>query len=265
MRHILSLRRHQEAKVVGIFLLAVVLVSGMSSYPAAADTVPVHILRVDGVILPEMVDYFDAGIKKAEEANAAVCIIELNTPGGLLEASGQIVSRIMGADVPIVVYVSPVGAWAAGAGTYITLAAHLAVMAPGTIMGCARPDTNGLTVELYAEWMETIAEERGRDIEQARLAVTQCKSFSDTEALEYNLIDLRSQNLADLISQINGWQVLVSGEEVTIDTTDYVLVKHRSFRKPVNWAVIGGIIAGAVAVAGGLSVLLLRRRRTSAA
>jgi len=271
MKHILSLRRHQEVKVVGIFLLAVVLVLGLSSYPAAADTVPVHILRVDGVILPETVDYVDAGVTKAEEANAAVCIIELNTPGGLLDASAKIVSRIMDAKVPIVVYVSPVRAWGADAGTYITLAAHVAAMAPGTVIGAATPSAGGdltedewlLMIELTAKWMEAIAEQRGRNIEEARLTVTQAKSFSHTEALELNLIDLTAESLEDLVSQINGWRVLVSGEEVNIDTTDYVLVRHRSFRTPVNWALIGGVV-GAVAVVVGLAVLLLRRRRTSA-
>jgi membrane-bound serine protease (ClpP class) len=76
-------------------------------------------------------------------------------------------------------------------------------------------------VEFSAKWMETIAEERGRNIEEARLAVTQSKSFRDTEALEYNLIDLRAANLDDLVEQIDGWTVVVKGKEVTIDTTDY--------------------------------------------
>jgi len=134
--------------------------------------------------------------------------------------------------VPIVVYVSPKGAWAATAGTFITVSAHIAAMTPGTTIGAAHPVSAGgeeisedqmkKIVEFSAKWMKTIAEERGRNMEEAELAVTESKSFTDVDALEYNLIDLRAENLESLISQINGWKVtLASGEEVIIDTTDY--------------------------------------------
>ncbi|TET41087.1 MAG: nodulation protein NfeD, partial [Dehalococcoidia bacterium] len=163
---------------------------------------------------------------------SVACIIELNTPGGLLDSTERIVQKIMNADVPIVVYVSPKGAWAASAGTFITLSAHIAAMTPGTTIGAAHPVAAGgqeipedqmkKIVEFSAKWLETIAEERGRNVEEARLAVTESKSFRDSEALEYNLIDLRADNLESLISQINGWEVtLANGEVVTIDTTGY--------------------------------------------
>jgi membrane-bound serine protease (ClpP class) len=134
--------------------------------------------------------------------------------------------------VPIVVYVSPKGAWAASAGTFITLSAHIAAMTPGTTIGAAHPVSAGgeeipedqmkKIVEFSAKWMRTIAEDRGRNIEEAELAVTQSKSFTDVDALENNLVDLRAENLADLISQINGWNVtLAGGQEVILDTTNY--------------------------------------------
>jgi membrane-bound serine protease (ClpP class) len=199
---------------------------------AAASPTTVEVLTVDGTIVPVIADYIDRGISQAEKDGATVCIIELDTPGGLLDSTDKIVKKIMNADVPIVVYVSPKGAWAASAGTFITLSAHIAAMTPGTTIGAAHPVAAGgeeipedqmkKIVEFSAKWMRTIAEERGRNMEQAELAVTESKSFTDVTALEYNLINLRAGNLESLISQINGWKVtLASGEEVTIDTTSY--------------------------------------------
>ena len=221
-----------------IFFLALLVISvaaGLGgSLIAAASSTTVEVLTVDGTIVPVIADYIDRGISQAEENGATVCIIELNTPGGLLDSTEKIVLKIMNAGVPIVVYVSPKGAWAASAGTFITLSAHIAAMTPGTTMGAAHPVAAGgeeipeeqmkKIVEFSAKWMRTIAEERGRNMEEAELAVTQSKSFTDVDALEYNLIDLRAESLESLISQINGWKVtLAGGEEVIIDTTDYVL------------------------------------------
>jgi len=214
-------------------LLMLSIVGGLGgSIIATANQSTVHILTVDGIIVPVVADYIDRGITEAEDRNASVCIIKLNTPGGLLDTTAKIVERIMNADVPVVVYVSPRGAWAASAGTFITLSAHIAAMAPGTTIGAATPVAGGeLTeeekqkiMEFTAKWMETIAEERGRNMEEARLAVTQSKSFSDTDALADNLIDLRAPNLEDLIAQIHGMTVVVNDEEVTIDTSDYLPV-----------------------------------------
>jgi len=209
------------------------LIAGLGgSLIAAAGPARVEVLTVDGTIVPVIADYIDRGIGQAEEHGATVCIIELDTPGGLLDSTDKIVKRIMNAGVPVVVYVSPKGAWAASAGTFITLSAHIAAMTPGTVIGAAHPVAAGgeeipedqmkKIVEFSAKWMRTIAEERGRNIEEAELAVTESKSFTDVAALEYNLINLRADSLEDLISQINGWNItLASGQEVVIDTTNY--------------------------------------------
>jgi len=219
-------------------LLVLSVAAGLGgSLIAAASPTNVEVLTVDGTIVPVIADYIDRGISQAEENGATVCIIELNTPGGLLDSTDRIVSRIMNAEVPVVVYVSPINAWAASAGTFITLSAHIAAMTPGTTIGAAHPVAAGgeeipedqmqKIVQFSAKWMETIAEKRGRNIEEARLAVTESKSFSDSEALGYNLIDLRADNLESLISQIDGWKVtLASGEEVVIDTADYVQTRN---------------------------------------
>jgi len=223
-----------------IFLLAlfiITIVGALAGSIISASSPTVEILHVEGTIVPVVADYIDRGISQAEDDSATVCIIELNTPGGLLDSTEQIVQRIMNADVPLVVYVSPKGAWAASAGTFITLSAHIAAMTPGTTIGAAHPVAAGgeeipeeqmkKIVEFSAKWMKTIAEERGRNMEEAELAVTESKSFSDVDALEYNLIDLRADNLKSLISQINGRKVILAdGEEVTINTTGHETVKN---------------------------------------
>jgi membrane-bound serine protease (ClpP class) len=197
----------------------------------------IHVLRVEGTIVPAVYNYINRGISQAEEQGAAVCIIELDTPGGLLDTTDKIVGRILNADVPVVVYVSPKGAWAASAGTFITISAHIAAMSPGTTIGAAHPVSGGgeeipeeqmkKITAFAAKWIETIAMERGRNFEEARLAVTESKSFRDDEALDNNLIDLRADSLESLISQIDGWEVtLANGQEVTVDTTGYGVVRN---------------------------------------
>jgi membrane-bound serine protease (ClpP class) len=220
-------------RVFFIAWLVMPLVAGLGgSLITAASPNTVEVLSVDGTIVPVIADYIDRGISQAEKDGATACIIELDTPGGLLDSTEKIVQRIMNAGVPVVVYVSPKGAWAASAGTFITLSAHIAAMTPGTTIGAAHPVSGGgqeipedqmkKIVEFSAKWMKTIAQERGRNMEQAELAVTESKSFTDVDALEYNLVNLRAENLENLISQINGWNVtLAGGQEVILDTTNY--------------------------------------------
>ena len=225
-------------KLIFLVLLVLPVAAGLGgSLIAAASPTTVEVLTVDGTIVPVIADYIDRGISQAEENGATACIIELDTPGGLLDSTEKIVQSIMNADVPIVVYVSPKGSWAASAGTFITLSAHIAAMTPGTTIGAAHPVAGGgeeipedqmqKIVEFSAKWMRTIAEERGRNMEEAELAVRESKSFTDVDALEYNLIDLRADNLESLIAQIDGWEVtLANGEEVVITTADYVQTRN---------------------------------------
>jgi len=219
-------------RILFIAFLVIPLMGLLGNSLASASSPTIRILHVEGTIVPVLADYIDRGITNAEKEGSVACVIELNTPGGLLDSTERIVQRIMNADVPIVVYVSPKGAWAASAGTFITLSAHIAAMTPGTTIGAAHPVAAGgeeipedqmkKIVEFSAKWMRTIAEERGRNVEEAELAVTESKSFTDVDALDNNLIDLRADNLESLISQINGWKVtLADGQEVTIDTTGY--------------------------------------------
>jgi membrane-bound serine protease (ClpP class) len=224
-------------RALRILLFLGLLVTAALALEARAAAPTIDVLRVEGTIVPVVADYIDRGISKAEDENATACIIELDTPGGLLGTTEKIVRRIMNAQVPIVVYVSPKAAWAASAGTFITLSAHIAAMTPGTTIGAAHPVSGGSETipedemkkitEFSAKWMKTIAEERGRNVEEAQLAVTESKSFSDVDALNVNLIDLRADNLQSLISQMNGWKVtLANGAEVSIDTTGYEIIRN---------------------------------------
>ena len=216
-----------------ILFLAVLSAISFISSVVRADSPRIEILSVDGTIVPVIASYIDRGISRAESEGAVACIIELNTPGGLLNTTEEIVQRILNARVPVIVYVSPRGSWAASAGTFITISAHIAAMAPGTSIGAAHPVSTGeqmpeevskKVTEYTSAWIRSIAETRGRDAEQAALAVSESKSFTASEALEARLIDLRADDLESLISQINGRKVtLASGTEVTIDTTEYTL------------------------------------------
>jgi membrane-bound serine protease (ClpP class) len=217
-----------------ILLLAVLSVMSIISGAVRADSPKIEVLTVNGTIVPAVASYIDRGISRAESEGAAACIIELNTPGGLLNSTEEIVQRILNARVPVIVYVTPRGSWAASAGTFITISAHIAAMAPGTSIGAAHPVSTGeqmpeevskKVTEYSAAWIRSIAETRGRNVEQAELAVSESKSFTASEALDAQLIDLRADDLESLISQINGRKVtLASGVEVTIDTTGYSLI-----------------------------------------
>jgi membrane-bound serine protease (ClpP class) len=224
-------------KVLRILLFAGMLIIGLAASTAQAAAPSIHVLTVDGTIVPVIADYIDRGIGDAEDANAEVCVIELNTPGGLLDTTEEIVQRIMNAHVPVAVYVSPKGSWAASAGTFITLSAHIAAMTPGTTIGAAHPVTSGgedipedqmkKIVEFSAEWIGTIAEERNRNIDEAQLAVTESKSFTDTDALEANLIDVRANDLEDLVAWMDGKEVtLASGAKVTINTDGHTTTRN---------------------------------------
>ncbi len=172
--------------VVGIILAVLpATVAGQEATPV------VYVLRVDGTVNPTLVDYIDRGITKAEEDGVTACIIELDTPGGLLSSTEDIVSRISRAGVPVVVYI-PRGGWAASAGAFITLAADVAAMGPESVIGASTPiaggggdlseDERNKAVNLARQWMKSIAEEHGRNEEAAMAAVTEAASFSPGEA-----------------------------------------------------------------------------------
>ena len=195
----------------------------------AAKAPSVDVLRGKGVVNPVLSDYIGRGIKHAEDTGAVACVIQLDTPGGLDTSMREIVQDILNSKVPVVVYVSPSGARAASAGTFITIAAHVAAMAPDTVIGAAHPvsiSTSGETspvdekvVNDSAAYIRTLAATRGRNADWAEKAVRESVSATETEAKDLNVIDIISPNVSDLLNQIDGKQVaLASGETTTLET-----------------------------------------------
>lgn len=170
-------------------------------------------MKIDGTINPVAAGFIHDGIRKAEKENATCLIIHLNTPGGLLKSTRLIVSDILESPVPVVVYVSPAGSQSGSAGVFITLAAHVAAMAPGTNIGAAHPVTLQAPMDSImgekvtndaAAFIRSIAEKRNRNIEWAENAVRKSFSYSETEALEDSAIDLIAKNDQELLNLIDG-------------------------------------------------------------
>lgn len=176
-----------------------------------------HILtiEVDGSINPVTADYINRGIKKAEEQNANCLILKLNTPGGLLKSTRVIVSDILESPVPVIVFVSPNGAHAGSAGVFITMAGHIAAMAPGTNIGAAHPVSMQQSDPIMNEkatndataFIRTIAQYRNRDTIWAEKAVRHSLSVTAREALELNVIDIVANDMRHLLEQIDGKEI----------------------------------------------------------
>src|SRR6185503_16889957 len=172
--------------------------------------------ELDGIIHPVSAEYLENLIDIGDTSGAAVVVIVLRTPGGLLDSTQDIVSRMITSRAPVVVFVGPSGARAASAGFILTIAADIAVMAPGTHIGAAHPvsgtgepaDTVSATkaAEDVAAYVRSLAEARKRNVELAAEAVTKSRAFTDSEALGAStpLIDFVAQDVADLLRQLDG-------------------------------------------------------------
>jgi membrane-bound serine protease (ClpP class) len=178
-------------------------------------------------INPATAEFIQQGIEKAQKENAQCLIINLNTPGGLLASTREIVTNIMKSEVPVVVYVSPTGAHAGSAGVFITMSADIAAMAPGTNIGAAHPvDMQGKSdavlnekvINDAAAFLRTIAEKRNRNILWAEDAVRNSVAITEKEALEKNVINLIANNEKDLLSQIDGKQVALTNGTKILNT-----------------------------------------------
>ncbi len=187
----------------------------------------VVLLKLDGAINPASATFIERSIEHAADKNAECLIIEMNTPGGLLESTRNIVSAILESKIPIVVYVAPAGAHAGSAGAFITMAAHVAAMAPGTNIGAAHPvDMQGKMDSVMGEkvtndaaaFIRTIAEKRNRNLRWAEDAVRKSQAITETEALDTNVIDLIAKNVDDLLRQLDGKQIETVRGMVTLHT-----------------------------------------------
>lgn len=202
--------------------------------PSQASARQVNVIRVESVISPSSADYIVSAIKQAEKDKVAALVIELDTPGGLDTSMRVIIKEMLAAEQPIVVYVAPSGARAASAGAFITMAANVAAMAPGTNIGAASPvalgGEMGKTMEKKvtndaAAYMRTIAEKRGRPIDLAEEWVRKATSKTETEALKAHLIDVVSPKLEDLLQAIDGRVVTTAAGKVKIETKNAIV--HR--------------------------------------
>ena len=181
----------------------------------------VCLLKIDGSINPAVAAYVEHGIAYAETNHAAAVIIELDTPGGLLGSAQRIVKDLLNAPLPTIVYVSPSGASAASAGTFITEAAAIAAMAPGTTIGAAHPvgegggeikGALGKKIENYtASFASGIARERGRNTEWVEKAVRQSAAIGEAEALKEHVIDIVAPDVRTLLIQASGREIRIEG------------------------------------------------------
>jgi membrane-bound serine protease (ClpP class) len=184
----------------------------------------VFVIKIDGTINPVSADFIHRSIEKTSNSRGTCLVIELNTPGGLLKSTRVIVSDLLEAPVPVVVYVAPSGAHAGSAGVFITLAAHIAAMAPGTNIGAAHPvglqgqiDTimNAKTTNDAAAFIRTIAEKRNRNWQWSEQAVRNSISITENEALKEKIIDVIARDINDLLDKIDGRSVeLVRGSTI---------------------------------------------------
>ncbi|MBE3550419.1 MAG: ATP-dependent Clp protease proteolytic subunit [Brockia lithotrophica] len=202
--------------------------TGTPELAAASDTTPYVLLRVRSPIVPPIADYVRRGLEIAQREGASFVLLELSTPGGLASSAQEIVEAILESSVPVVVYVTPSGTYAASAGAFITLSAHVAAMAPGTRIGAAHPVTVGgdggdevvqsKVTEDAAAWMRSIAALRDRNVEAAERAVTESRSYTAEEARELHLIDIVAANRESLLQELDGRQVVTTAGPVVLHT-----------------------------------------------
>jgi len=208
---------------------ALLLALGLGAGSAGAAG-HLNVVTISGSINPASSDYLQHAIEQSEAEGAIAVLIELDTPGGLLASTKDIIQAMLNAKVPIIVFVAPQGAWAASAGTFITLAAHVAAMAPGTSIGAASPvsatggggeqDEKGARRNVSEEkaekfttaFIESIAKERKRNVEWAMSAVRDAEAITQDKALELGVIDLVATDRADLLRQIEGREITLGGE-----------------------------------------------------
>lgn len=236
----------------------------LTSAPFAVADGTAVVLDLDGAIGVATAEFIISGIEEAAERDATLVIIRMDTPGGLVNSMRDIISAILGSDVPVVTYVSPAGARADSAGTYILLASHIAAMAPTTHLGAATPVSlgggdvgdggksgsdkdadsdsdsasdedkkappSGSAMERKVmndaiSYIRGLAEAHGRNADWAEKAVTEAATLTASEALEMNVIDVIAVDQAELLQKLNGRELKVNNRSVTLDTEALLIEK----------------------------------------
>ncbi len=196
----------------------------------------VHLIAIDSSINPATADFIREAVAGAAREQAALLVIELDTPGGLLESAKSIVKELLGAPLPVVVYVAPSGAGATSAGVFVAMAANIAAMAPGTTIGAAHPvggqgeniqgDMREKVENFTVSLSKSIATERGRNVEWAEKAVRQSLSITADEAVKENVVDLIASSRDDLLKQLHGREVKIGAAVVRLNLTGAEVVTH---------------------------------------
>ena len=214
-------------KTLRVYFFLSLLVAGASvlaqSNNPSTSTPHVDLITIDGSINPAVDDFIRESIGRSKTNGARALIIQLDTPGGLLTSTRTIVKELLSDLVPVIVYVAPSGAGAGSAGVFITLAAHIAAMAPGTNIGAAHPvagggqEVKGVMGEkienFTASFSESIAQQRGRNTEWAIQAVRKSVSITEKEALKIKVIDIVAKDIDDLLEQAHGRKVDIEGKK----------------------------------------------------
>lgn len=221
-------RTHGLVRASAVLVVLPVLLAMFGSGTARGQDDPVVLVtEVRGPITPVIASHLTDAVRVAEERSATALVVELDTPGGLVTSMRLIVQTFLGSDVPVVVHVTPAGADAGSAGTFITLAAHVAAMAPATTIGAATPvDLQGgeigdKIVNNAAAYAEAIAQARGRDVDFAVASVREGRSITARDALAADVVDLLAEDLADLLEALDGRSVeLPNDRVVTLATAD---------------------------------------------
>jgi len=213
-----------EMRKYSVLLLALL---GCFAFPQA----PIYLLKIEGAINPPISRYVQRVINEAVANGAQAVIMEMDTPGGLDKSMREIIQKELSAPIPIIVYVYPPGARAASAGAYITIAADIAAMAPGTNIGAATPvqlggmpegETGGTMerkiVSDAEAFMKSLAQRKGRNVQWAEEAVRKARSSSAEEALKLGVIDLIANDLQDLLTKLDGRKVQKEGATYVLHT-----------------------------------------------
>lgn len=222
-------------------------------------------IDVDGIIHPVTVEIISHAIEQAERDNASAILLRLNTPGGLLDATREITSKMVASRVPVIAYVTPSGGRAASAGFFLLEASDVAVMAPGTNTGASSPVLEGQTMDPVmrskiendtSAWLRSIETKRGRNAELAEKTIREAKAFTEREALDNHLIDLIEPDQARLLADLDGREVTrFDGTKITMHTRDPEVIAYKlSSRERIIAMIADPNVAFILLVLGALGI-----------
>ncbi len=233
---------HSAPRLLRLTGLVACLVAAVvtSDIPVVWAVQPVVVATYEGVINPVSAEYVHDAVEFAEANGAQVLVLRLDTPGGLDTSMRLTVKDINASLIPVIVYVAPTGGRAASAGVFITVAAHIAAMAPGTNIGAAHPvamgggEMNKTMSEKVendaAAYVKSIAEQRGRNAKWAEDAVRKSVSATEREALELKVIDLVADDLTMLLKKVDGREIMMGNRKVVLDTKEAPILEF-----PLGW------------------------------